>query len=134
MSYNTPINVASITVPLINSPGIIYLNPSSYTQFGSGGVILKSANVSTTSTLNIGATVIMCTGLSGSIVLTLPSISGFPNGFTYIIKDADGTAATNTITLDGAAAETIDGAATYLLNNAYESVTLIKGTAQWSVC
>ena len=49
----------------------------------------------------------------------------------YVIKDAAGDASTNLITISGAAP--IDGAASFVINNAYESATLLFDGVGWSV-
>jgi len=54
-------------------------------------------------------------------------------GRIVIIKDSGGAAATNNITIDTEGAETIDGAATLVMNANYESVTLYCDGTNWFV-
>ena len=63
-----------------------------------------------------------------SIVLPL----GAPIGTVFIVKDTSGLAATNPITIT-ATASTIDGAASYILNTNYGSVTFVRTSTEWSV-
>lgn len=53
-------------------------------------------------------------------------------GQVFVIKDGKGDAAANNITITPAAG-TIDGAATYVMNTNYQSVTLIYNATQWNV-
>ena len=53
-------------------------------------------------------------------------------GLTYIIKDCKGDANTNNITITPAAGN-IDGAGTYVMSTAYQSVGLIYDGTQWHV-
>ncbi len=69
-----------------------------------------------------------------SITITLPA--GATNaGKMFIIKGNSLTSGATPITIDGNGAETIDGAATYVLNTAYQVVRLIYNLArgEWSV-
>jgi hypothetical protein len=66
-------------------------------------------------------------GSATSIVLpTSP-----PNWTAYVIKDAAGSAAANVITITGSAP--IDGSASFVINQAYESVTLMFNGVDWSI-
>ena len=51
--------------------------------------------------------------------------ANYQEGDKIIVKDTSGTAATNNITIDTSGAETIDGAATLVMDTDYQSVTLI---------
>jgi hypothetical protein len=66
-------------------------------------------------------------GSATSIVLpTTP-----PSWTAYVIKDAAGNASANSIMITGSVA--IDGAASFIINQAYESVTLVFNGVDWSV-
>lgn len=64
--------------------------------------------------------------------LTLPSAQTV-NGRTIIIKDAGGNAATNNITVDTEGAETIDGAATAVINGNYDSISIYSDGSNWFI-
>ena len=97
-----------------------------------GGFAAK-VTVSTTN-ITVGATdtVVAITDTTAARTVTLPAVSG-NTGRVVVIKDATGAAATNNITVDGNAAETIDGAATYAINTNYGSVTLVADVGGWYV-
>ena len=55
------------------------------------------------------------------------------NGRTVIIKDAGGNATANTITIDTEGSETIDGAATKVINANYGVVELYCDGTNWFI-
>jgi len=65
---------------------------------------------------------------ASSIVLPI----GAPIGTVFIVKDVSGDASTNNITIT-APGDTIDGAASYVINIDYASVTLVQTATEWSV-
>ncbi len=67
---------------------------------------------------------------SGTVVLTLRSSPAI--GETYIIKDVNGNALVNNITVDGNGND-IDGLSTQIINLNYKSLTLTFTGAQWSI-
>lgn len=70
----------------------------------------------------------------GGDTIAIPDASTAGIGKTIVIKDASGTAGTNNLTLDPAGSDTIDGAATYLINTNGDSVVLISdGISNWEV-
>ena len=54
-----------------------------------------------------------------------------PLGTVFVIKDIDGDAATNPITIT--ASTTIDGAASATINSPYGSITLIFNGTEWNI-
>ena len=70
--------------------------------------------------------VIDCT--SGTFTVTLPASSG-RTGRILIIKNSGA----GTITVDGNAAETIDGAATYSLSVQYATIQIVSDGTNWKI-
>lgn len=62
--------------------------------------------------------------------ITLPAVAASA-GRMFVLKKTDASA--NTVTLDASGAETIDGAAAYVLTAQYEAVTVIGGISEWHV-
>ena len=62
--------------------------------------------------------------------LTLPTAQVI-SGRVIIIKDANGNAGTNNITVDTQGSETIDGQATFILNNNYQTVNIYSDGSNW---
>jgi len=72
------------------------------------------------------------TGTGAVTSLTLPTAQVIA-GRTIVIKDAGGNSATNNITIDTEGSETIDGAATFVIEEDYSSVSLYCDGSDWYV-
>lgn len=74
-------------------------------------------------------------GLSQAITLTLPLANSAPPGKPYFIKDPHGAITlTNTVTIARSGSDTIDGAASIVLNVAFQGRILISdGVSTWGV-
>jgi hypothetical protein len=66
---------------------------------------------------------------SGNVTLTLPAVAAVP-GFRVEVKK---TTAANTLTVDGAGSETIDGAGTLAWSTQWQSYSLIATGGAWYV-
>mgnify|MGYP003112031318 CR=1 FL=1 len=70
----------------------------------------------------------------GAITIYLPSAATAGNGHTYVIKDEQGSAATNNITIEAMGAEVIDNSKTHVLQSAYASISLYcNGSNKWFI-
>lgn len=67
-----------------------------------------------------------------AITLDLPQASTVTDQI-YIIKDRNGNANTNNITIDPNGSETIDGASTYVININYGRVTIYSNGSNWEI-
>jgi hypothetical protein len=81
----------------------------------------------TTSDYLIGYTLI-----SAGRTVTLPAANTMTNK-KITIKDESGSAGTYNITVDGSGSETIDGAATKVINTNFGSITMYSNGANWFV-
>lgn len=89
-------------------------------------VASKTANYTATAT----DAVLLCSASGGAFTITLPAASG-NTGLTYWIKKTDSSA--NAVTIDGNAAETIDGAATATISVQFEALTIVSDGTSWHV-
>lgn len=71
------------------------------------------------------------TDTSAPRTITLPALDSVPLWVEYIVKDESGGAGANNITIDGDGAETIDGAATKVINSNYGVFRLLRGATAW---
>ena len=74
---------------------------------------------------------ILCSASGASFTITLPAAATAGDGFRVSFKKTDST--TNTVTLDGNASETIDGATTIVLGNQYDAFDLVCDGSNWYV-
>lgn len=76
----------------------------------------------------------LTTALTAARIWTLPVASTYPAGTRIVVQDAiGGITSTNTLTITANAADTINGAASFVLNAAYSGVELrSNGSNKWS--
>lgn len=88
--------------------------------------------VSTTITLTLDAThyAVLADATAGAITVNLPTAVGI-TGRVYVVKKIDASA--NTVTIDPAGAELIDGAATRVLSTRWESVAFQSNGTSWFI-
>lgn len=128
--------------------GNAYVNDGNGTPIqltSGGGISAVSSNnfsvlaLSTNHTINSSDTyaVYHYTGWSGNRILTLPLANTVPAGRFYYVKDISGTAdpySGNTITISAAGADTIDGAASFVLKIAHVgAIVMSDGTSNWAL-
>jgi len=104
----------------------------SYTKITSATVLTAAADATA---LNNSPIVIECDSTSAAFAVTLPVISTFtyPYGISYIFHDLGGVAATNPITITAGSGNEINNAATVLLNQNDQTVTVsASGPTDWT--
>lgn len=80
-------------------------------------------------TLDHSHHIVLCDTSSNAITVNLPAAADYPNKqFTIKVIDA-----TNNVTIDGNASETIDGATTVTLSTQYQSRTVVSDGNDWHV-
>ena len=85
--------------------------------------------VTTTATLDDTQSTVLADATGGAFTITLPAASS-STGRIYTIKKIDATA---TVTVDGNASETIDGATTNALATQYDSITIHCNGTAWFI-
>ena len=118
------------------------LRPSSNGSLELGSRFLRWKNIyanaayhgvlstSTDATLGDNRNTVLCDASSNSITITLPASANYL-GIKYHIKKADSSSNMVTIVPDGS--ETIDGQSSYVVNNQYESITLVCDGSNWFI-
>lgn len=94
----------------------------------------RIATVTANTTLSSAHHTVLVDATAGNITLTLPTAASAYSGGVgrvYNVKKID--ASENTVTVDGASAETIDGAATQVLTAQWQSMTIQSDGTAWSV-
>ncbi len=74
--------------------------------------------------------VVLCDATSAGFTVDLPTAVG-NTGKSYIVKKIDSSG--NAVTIDGNAAQTIDGAATKVLSSQYASARIVSDGANWHI-
>jgi len=74
--------------------------------------------------------VVRCDPSGGGFTITLPAAAG-GTGKVVIVKNT--TSSTNTITIDGNGAETIDGQASVTIAEGYKSLTFVSYGSEWGI-
>ena len=99
-----------------------------------GGLItvfqLSVETITTTTHSAANFPIILCDATSNAITVNLPQASTSAN-LVYNIKKIDSTG--NTVTIDGNASETIDGATTSVLATQYDSATIVCDGSNWFI-
>lgn len=104
---------------------------SDLTLSGTGGVAFPIRTVTTDVTAQASDHTILVNATSANRTVTLPAAASNAKRL-YKVKKID--ASGNTVTIDGNASETIDGATTKVLSTQYQSIEIhCDGTSWWIV-
>jgi predicted RecA/RadA family phage recombinase len=98
------------------------------------GVLTYITSVAIDTTLGATHYTVLVDATAGAVVITLPTAaSALAGGIgrVYNVKKTDVSA--NTVTVDGNASETIDGATTQVLTAQYQSMTIQSNGTTWSL-
>jgi hypothetical protein len=100
-----------------------------------GGQYAGIANITSNTTLDLEKHYIRVDATSGNVTITLPAVStafGASVGIEYIFKRIDNSG--NTVTIQRAGSDTIDGATSFTLTTQYEVKKIIaSSTSTWDV-
>ena len=77
-------------------------------------------------------TVIVCDATNDNVTINLPAASTVTNRI-YQIKKIAPASKTATCTVDGNAAETIDGATTQVIKRRYDSIDIVSDGSNWHI-
>lgn len=96
-----------------------------------GGTYTTAVQTSSTrnETTTTGTIIVLCDCTSNSITVNLPTAVG--NTATIVIKKTDSSS--NSVTIDGATTQTIDGGLTATLQVQEESITIISDNTNWRI-
>jgi hypothetical protein len=106
-----------------------YINIGSGNQGGNPSPVTVT-QVTTPTYTALPTDYFLCVDVAAPVTITLPT--GIL-GTVYIVKDCDGDATTNIITVQGTDGQLIDGAATTLVNAPYGALQLIFTGTEWSI-
>ena len=126
-----------------------FLEATGFVQYNTGSVILgngQSSNITISGSMSWKAResftangtasayieIIGADSTAGSFGIAIPSATG-SEGQILLVKDEGGNCSAENVTITTFAAETIDGGATVLLDNDYESVNLYSNGANWFI-
>jgi hypothetical protein len=106
-------------------------------NIGSGNQIIGGGNPSPVTVTNVSTTTytalatdyFLCVDVAAPVTITLPI--GIL-GTVYVVKDCDGDAATNNITVQGTGGQLVDGSIA-IINVPYGSISLIFNGIRWSI-
>lgn len=121
-------NVTPVPLQTIN-----VLDPTSY-HTASGSIAYSRSQISATTSF---VTAVPLIGVRPSatpgnpITVNLPDIAQVPVGAVMMVKDENGNAVTNNITIDAFGSQTIDGSLTLVLNSARAKAILYSDGANW---
>jgi hypothetical protein len=93
--------------------------------------VLKRTTTAADYTVLVTDVIVGVTSTAALRTITLPAVANTSVGQILTIKDESGGANTNNITIDGNAAETIDGAATIAITANYGSARLYSTGTAW---
>lgn len=99
-------------------------------MLATGGLKLGIRSISAAPTITTADCTFLCDATAASFSVVLPA-AATNSGRVFNIKKIDATA--NTVTIDGNASETIDGALTYAINEQYRSIQLQSNGSNWYV-
>lgn len=112
---------------LVLSP---FVHGSGFSNTGPGNKVYGTVRTETGSYTAALTDFVILANPTGNVTITLPAASTATNQI-YIIKKIDADA--DVVTIDGNAAETIDGVATLTIGTRYTSYTIVCDGSNWHI-
>lgn len=112
--------------------GINTLVPNSSLQVDGSFATIVTVTAAAYVSLTTSHHTLLANTTSNAMTIYLPNATSAA-GRQYVIKDKNGTAATNNITLSAESGQFIDNVATKVLNTAYQSLTVVCDGSNWSI-
>jgi len=125
INVNTNAKTIVVTQP-VNNIQVTMHTSTIKTMTSSVDTVTKTADY----TLVALNSVVLCDATTASFTITLPTAVGV-EGKYYTIKKID--VSVNTVTVDGAGSETIDGEITQIIQNKNVSITIVSNGANWLI-
>ena len=127
---------ANLIVQLDGTAKLPAIDGSQLTNLpGGGGGARPAVNIDSSATITVSAPassileiIYLCSATTGTQTVDLHTASGH-TGLKYNIKRTG----TVNVTIDGSGAETIDGAATFVLSTQYSNLTIVSDGTNWSI-
>ena len=115
--------LTSVDGSTVKAEGNLKFDGSKFTV--TGGIIIKRVAKDDDYTITNSDYLIGVDSSGGAVVLTFPAASALTAGQMFIIKDENGSAGTNNITVTGSnGSNTIDGQTSAVLESSYASITI----------
>lgn len=95
-----------------------------------GDLTFNTATKTSNYTVTTSDTVLLADAASGNITITLPAASS-SSGYRFFIKRIDNSG--NTVTVQRAGSDTIDGATSQTLDLQYTSITVVSNGSNWYI-
>lgn len=129
---DTGLDFASDTINMETGGAVRIRLKNDFTEITNG---IKHSNLKAINSNYVATNADYCLACinTSAITITLPTKNN-NGGQQLIIKDANGNASTNNITIDGNGSDTIDGGASFTIAQDFKCVTLMcDGTQGWFV-
>ena len=126
---NTSLALAQGAWALILSDG------TNYQVMATGNAVLRHAVADANYSVTVGISVVAYTSITAARTVSLPASSSFSPGTTIRVVDESGScSATKTITINPNGSDTINGAASVVINQPYGYVTIgSNASGKWTV-
>lgn len=125
----------------VSTANTIAIGDATHTKITIGGVSFTNAGGDTRLIADLNSTVtrtdsaLLYSSITAARTVTLPAANAVPLGFRILVADESGNASgVNTITINRAGADTINGGASTVINTAFGVKELVSdGSSRWTI-